>query len=63
MTFDFNTISGVEFAELQSTVREPETREVALYKRLREMGIDHPTAIETIRFQFNVEEPKQDVAG
>jgi hypothetical protein len=59
MKFDLNSISGVEFAELQSTVREPETHEVALYKRLRGMGIDHPTAIETIRFQFNVEESKE----
>jgi hypothetical protein len=59
MAFDLNTISGVEFAELQSTVREPETREVALYKSLRGNGISHAAAIETIRFQFNVEEPKE----
>jgi hypothetical protein len=59
MTFDLNSISGIEFAELQATVREPETREVALYKSLRGKGIDHSTAIETIRFQFNVEEPKE----
>lgn len=60
MAFDLNTISGVEFAELQSTVIEPETREVALYKSLRGKGISHTTAIETIRFQFNVEEPKNE---
>lgn len=60
MAFDLNTISGVEFAELQSTVTEPETREVALYKSLRGKGISHTTAIETIRFQFNVEEPKNE---
>jgi hypothetical protein len=60
MAFDLNTISGVEFAELQSTVTEPETREVALYKSLRGKGISHTTAIETICFQFNVEEPKNE---
>lgn len=59
MAFDLNTISGVEFAELQSTIREPEVREVALYKSLRGKGISHETAIETIRFQFNVEELKK----
>lgn len=59
MKFDLNTISGVEFAELQSTIREPEVREVVLYKNLRGKGISHEAALETIRFQFNVEEPKK----
>lgn len=60
MPFDLNSISGVEFAELQATTgKRPDTREVELYKRLRGIGISHAIAIETIRFQFNVEEPKE----
>lgn len=61
MAFDLNSLSGVEMAELQAATGErPETREVELYKRLRAIGISHDTAIESIRFQFNVEEPKNE---